>query len=390
MLIQCQFKNSRGDGWTEKTCAYRCDIPVQVGDLVEVPNKDGPKVVRVAEVDVPETSIASNVLPLLKTVIGPAEYDGTIFDVDPDAPADNVPALPEIEFAENLIVIQQLPIIQDQLRSYRAEVEAKVNEAMSLAVTEDTVKVVKKVKADLNKEAKLLEDRRKQVKTAIMEPYNQFEATYRECIGDLYTKADKDLKEKIDAVENSIKDEKKKRVVAYYEEYRASIDLQNEEAADIRKWPMNITKTESEKSIRMRAKAYLDTIRQSLIAIAGGMYPDEMLVEFRMYGDLAKATAIVNERHRKMEEEKQRREAEAAAKAEREAREREAMAKVDAAMQNQAPPAPAETMAPPVQSKPAKDPNQIFPVFAFRLINETRARILSLRKFLDDGGYHYE
>ena len=381
MLIQCQFKNSRGDGWTEKTYAYRCEIPVQVGDLVEVPNKDGPKVVRVAEVDVPETSIASNVLPLLKTVIGPAEYDGTLFD---GQEGENVPALPEIEFAENLIVIQQLPIIQEQLRSYRAEVEAKVNEAMSLAVTEDTVKVVKKVKADLNKEAKLLEDRRKQVKAAIMEPYNQFEATYRECIGDLYTKADKDLKGKIDAVEDGIKDEKKKRVIAYYEEYRASLDLQNEEAADIRKWPMNITKTESEKSIRLRAKAYLDTIKQSLIAVAGGMYPDEMLVEFRMYGDLAKATAIVNERHRKMEEEKQRREAEAAAKAEREARAREAAEKVAAAIQK----AP-EPLAPPEQ-KPEKDPNELFPVVGpFVLRNVTRAQVIKFKQFLNQEGIHY-
>lgn len=384
MLIQCQFKNARGDGWMEKTYAYRCEIPVQVGDLVEVPNKDGPKVVRVAEVDVPETSIASNVLPLLKTVIGPAEYEGTIFDADPDAPADNVPALPEIEFAENLIVIQQLPIIQDQLRSYRAEVEAKANEAMSLVATEDTVKVVKKVKADFNKEAKLLEDRRKQVKAAIMEPYNQFEATYRECIGDLYTKVDKDLKEKIDAVENSIKDEKKKRVVAYYEEYRESIDLQNEEAADISKWPMNITKTESEKSIRGRAKAFLDIVRNDLIAIAGGQYPDEMLVEYRMYGDLAKATAIVNERHRKMEEEKQRREAEAAAKAEREAREREAAEKVAAAIQK----AP-EPLAPPEQ-KPEKDPNELFPVVGpFVLRNVTRAQVIKFKQFLNQEGIQY-
>ena len=378
MIIQCQYKNSRGDGWMQKTYAYRCEFPVQVGDLVDVPNKDGTKTVRVAEINVPETSIASNVLPLLKTVIGPAEYDGTLFD---GQEGENVPALPDIDFAENIIVIKQLPVIEDQLRSLRAEVEAKVNDALSLAVTEETVKVVKSVRASLNKEAAELDARRKQVKLAILEPYDRFEATYRENIGDLYRKADAKLKEKIDAVENGIKDEKKKRVVAYYEEYRASIDLQNEEAADIRKWPMNITKTESEKSIRLRAKAYLDTIRQSLIAIAGGMYPDEMLVEFRMYGDLAKATAIVNERHRKMEEEKQRREAEAAAKSEREAREREAMAKVEAALQRP------EPLAPPVQ-KPAKDPNQIL-TLRFT-VTATRAKLIELRNFLKDGGYQYE
>lgn len=382
MIIQAQFKNARGDGWTEKTYAYRCEIPVQVGDLVEVPNKDGPKVVRVAEVDVPETSIASNVLPLLKTVIGPAEYDGTLFD---GQEGENVPSLPDIDFAENIIVIRQLPIIEDQLRSLRTEVEAKVNEALSLAVTEDTVKVVKSVRASLNKEAAELDARRKQVKLAILEPYDRFEATYRENIGDLYKEADAKLKEKIDAVENGIKDAKKASLRAYFEEYRASIDLQDEEMAAFEKWPVNITKTESEKSLRTRAKAFLDLIAKDLMAIRSMPIADEVLVEYRMYGDLAKAVANVNERHRLQEEAKKRREAEAAAKAEREAREREAEEKVQAAIQK----AP-EPLAPPVQAKPEKDPNEFFPVVGpFVLRNVTRAQVIKFKLFLNQEGIQY-
>ena len=381
MIVQCQFKNARGDGWMEKAYAYLCDIPVQVGDLVEVPNKEGTKVVRVAEIDVPETSIPSNVLPLLKTVIGPAEYDGTLFD---GQAGESVPALPEIDFAENIIVIRQLPIIEDQLRSLRAEVENKVEEALSLAVTEDTVKVVKTVRASLNKEAAELDARRKQVKAAILEPYDRFEATYRENIGDLYKHADAKLKEKIDAVENSIKNEKKASLRAWYEEYRASINLQGEDLASFEKWPVNITKTESEKSLRTRAKAYLDIIRQNLIAIAGMQYSDEVLVEYRMLGDLARATANVNERHRLAEEQRARREAAAAEKAEREARERETREKVEAALRN------AEPLAPPKPApKPEKDPNQVFPVVMFKVVNATRAQLIKLKDFLNQEGIQY-
>lgn len=381
MIIQCQYKNSRGDGWMQKTYAYRCEFPVQVGDLVDVPNKDGTKTVRVAEINVPETSIASNVLPLLKTVIGPAEYDGTLFD---GQEGENVPALPDIDFAENIIVIRQLPIIEDQLRSLRTEVEAKVNEALSLAVTEDTVKVVKSVRASLNKEAAELDARRKQVKLAILEPYDRFEATYRENIGDLYKEADAKLKEKIDAVENGIKDAKKASLRAYFEEYRASIDLQDEEMAAFEKWPVNITKTESEKSLRTRAKAFLDLIAKDLMAIRSMPIADEVLVEYRMYGDLAKAVANVNERHHLQEEAKKRREAEAAAKAEREAREREAAEKVQAAIQK----AP-EPLAPPVQ-KPEKDPNELFPVVGpFVLRNVTRAQVIKFKQFLNQEGIQY-
>lgn len=382
MIIQCQYKNSRGDGWMQKTYAYRCEFPVQVGDLVDVPNKDRTKTVRVAEINVPETSIASNVLPLLKTVIGPAEYDGTLFD---GQEGENVPALPDIDFAENIIVIRQLPIIEDQLRSLRTEVEAKVNEALSLAVTEDTVKVVKSVRASLNKEAAELDARRKQVKLAILEPYDRFEATYRENIGDLYKEADAKLKEKIDAVENGIKDAKKASLRAYFEEYRASIDLQDEEMAAFEKWPVNITKTESEKSLRTRAKAFLDLIAKDLMAIRSMPIADEVLVEYRMYGDLAKAVANVNERHRLQEEAKKRREAEAAAKAEREAREREAEEKVQAAIQK----AP-EPLAPPVQAKPEKDPNELFPVVGpFVLRNVTRAQVIKFKLFLNQEGIQY-
>ena len=110
-------------------------------------------------------------------------------------------------------------------------------------------------------------------------------------------------------------------------------------------------------------------------------------MEYRRLGDLARATANVNERHRLAEEQRARREAAAAEKAEREAREREAREKVEAALRNAeplTPPKPAETQAP----KPAKDPNQIL-TLAFR-VTAPRFKLIELKKFLDNGGYQYE
>lgn len=382
MLVKCQFKSRFKDSFGGTGYTYFCDYEAAVGDIVKVPTGTGEKIARIAEINVKETEVPSNVLPLLKTVIGPAEYEETIFDGQDGEP---VPSIPEIDFAENIIVIRQLPIIEDQLRSLRTQVEAKVNEALSLAVTEETVKVVKSVRASLNKEAAELDARRKQVKLAILEPYDRFEATYRENIGDLYKEADAKLKEKIDAVENGIKDAKKASLRAYFEEYRASIDLQDEEMAAFEKWPVNITKTESEKSLRTRAKAFLDLIAKDLMAIRSMPIADEVLVEYRMYGDLARAVANVNERHRLQEEARKRREAEAAAKAEREAREREAEEKVQAAIQK----AP-EPLAPPVQAKPEKDPNELFPVVGpFVLRNVTRAQVIKFKLFLNQEGIQY-
>lgn len=89
----------------------------------------------------------------------------------------------------DLIVVRQLPIIEDQLRQVKATVEARVGEALSLACTEETRQAVKEARSALNKEFGELEARRKEVKASIMAPYEAFEALYKECAADIYRDA---------------------------------------------------------------------------------------------------------------------------------------------------------------------------------------------------------
>jgi len=56
-----------------------------------------------------------------------------------------------------LIVVRQLPVIEERLRSVRAEIEDKTKEAMSLVCTEDTYRDVKKVRSELNRQFDALE-----------------------------------------------------------------------------------------------------------------------------------------------------------------------------------------------------------------------------------------
>ena len=383
MLVSVQFKSRSSGEFTGRKYTYKCDYDAIVGDIVKVPAGAGEGIARITDINVPDYSVKSDVYPLLKTVIGPAEYEDTLFDNDP--PAD-VPSLPETAISDNIIVIKQLPIIEDQLRDLRSTVEEKVQEALSLAVTEETVKVVKDVRAALNKEYKALEERRKQVKLAILEPYDRFEATYRECIGDLYTDADRQLKEKIDAVENGVKDEKRRRLKEFYEEYRAVSHLQDEEIASFESWPVNITKTASDKSLQQAARAYLDMIRGSLDTISTMENADEILVEYKVCKDLSRAITTVNERKRRAEEERARREKAAAEKAEREARDREVIEKVNAAA------ARTEPLAPPV-AVPAPEPQpqeKIFPRFTFTVLNATKSQLIKVREFMKQEGIQYE
>ena len=100
----------------------------------------------------------------------------------------------------DIIVIKQLPVIEEQLQAIKAEVTEKVENALCLVCNEETVKSIKAVRADLNKDFKDFEERRKAVKKAIMTPYEQFETVYKDCIADTYKKADTELKLKIDSV----------------------------------------------------------------------------------------------------------------------------------------------------------------------------------------------
>ena len=86
MLVKCQFKSHFAkSGYGEKEYTYRCEFPVQVGDIVKVPAADSVKTARVSEINVKETSVPSNVLPLMKEVICFASYEDTLFHDEPEA-----------------------------------------------------------------------------------------------------------------------------------------------------------------------------------------------------------------------------------------------------------------------------------------------------------------
>ena len=65
---------------------------------------------------------------------------------------------------QELIIVKQLPIIEEKLKSLSLEIDEKVEYATSLVVCDDTVKEVKKVRAELNADFKDLEAQRKMVK----------------------------------------------------------------------------------------------------------------------------------------------------------------------------------------------------------------------------------
>src|SRR5699024_6602037 len=111
------------------------------------------------------------------------------------------------------------------LKELSTEIDKKVKNAKSLVCTEENVKAIKQVRADLNKEFKEVETQRKAVKEQILAPYMQFEEVYKTYISEKYKSADTDLKQKIDSTENELKKQKEQEIKDYFEEYKTANDI---------------------------------------------------------------------------------------------------------------------------------------------------------------------
>lgn len=272
-----------------------------------------------------------------------------------------------------IISVKQLPVIVEQLAQVKETVIQRVQTATSLVCTDETVKEVKKARAELNSEFKAWEEKRKEVKTAVMTPYEKFEAVYKECVSDTYKAADKDLKSKIDSVENELKEKKSAEVREYFSEYLISknIDFVAFEQSGI-----NVTLSASLKSLKEQSKAFVDKICDDLALIDTQEHKAEILVEYKKTLNVSAAITGVTARIKAVEDEKRRQEEAAAIRAAEEQR----IAEIKAAV-----PEPVPEVAAPVEIQSEEK------IYILRFtVKGTKDKLRELKAFLDNGGYKYE
>ena len=198
-----------------------------------------------------------------------------------------------------LIVVEQLPIIKAKLKQLSIEIKQKVDRANSLVVNDETVKEVKQVRAELNKEFNELEAQRKAVKNAIMLPYEQFEEFYKVSVSNLYKNADAELKEKIDNVENQLKQEKEEELREFVKQHCEA----NKIHIEFEQIGLNITLSASMKSLKEQALAFIEKVANDLKLIELEEYKDEILLEYNKNGfDFTQSKLDVITRHKQLEE----------------------------------------------------------------------------------------
>ena len=273
---------------------------------------------------------------------------------------------------KDLIVVRQLPIIEQNLKLFSEEIDKQVAVALSMGCTEDTYKDVKRVRAELNKKFDAADDQFKPIMTAIRKPYDDLKAAYDECVTNKRKSVDAAMKGKINLVTDGLKDQMTEKVKAYYDEYAKSVNV---DFVAFDRSGVSVTMSASEKSLKEACKAFLDGVSDGLAMIETQEYRDEILVEFKRTLNAAQAVSSIVDRHRLIQAEKEQ--AERRAAAEEDARHH--AAEVLAAI----PEAPAPISAPTVIVSEKK----------YRMtftVVDTKDKLIALKKFLNDGGYQYE
>lgn len=268
----------------------------------------------------------------------------------------------------DLIVIRQLPVIEEQLQTLKAEWEQKAADAQDMVCTEDTISAVKSFRADMRKDFEAVESLRKEVKQAVLEPYERFEAVYKECVTNAFKSADDACKSKISAVESEMKNRCEDGLREYFAELCAVHHLEwlKYEQAGI-KVDMASAKAKTPVKLRKQLEEFVIRVNNEVNAIDDMDYSAEVMIDYRKTLDLPLAFAVVQERHRRIEEQKA---AQESRKAEQD-REAEAVRRVEA-------------LAPPEQVEPQKTVKCTFTV------RTTMDKLRKLKEFLNTEGIKYE
>lgn len=274
-----------------------------------------------------------------------------------------------------LISLKITPEIYQELEAVKAELESLAKEALSLACTEDTVREVKKVRTELHHRYQDLEVQRKALKSAYMKPYDEFNLIYK-TVTDSLTQADKELKNRIDTVTQSLLEEKTSKLQCFFTEQAQVLDVPWVQWEQI---GCRVVNSGSDKKYREQISLALEQVVVDL-SVVNNLPNRDLVTSFYMQNlQLSLSIALAEEQERAMEVAKQRI-GQALAQAE------EDTAREDANR------AMLEELAEPELMEliePVAVPMEEMAVATFT-VTATKTMLLNLKKFLDDGGYQYE
>ena len=203
-----------------------------------------------------------------------------------------------------IAVIEQLPIITEKIKEIGDNLDKRLEDLKidNLVCNEETKKEIKTLRTSLGNELKEFETQRKNIKSKIMLPYEEFNKIYEEEIKTKYQRADLILADKINEVESQIKQDTELKMNDFFEEYRQSKNIPTEylkfNELDIKNG-LNLLTTSGDlvKKVKDEIKAKVDLIEQDINTINSMENASEILVEYLKTKNLSIAIKEVNDRH---------------------------------------------------------------------------------------------
>lgn len=205
----------------------------------------------------------------------------------------------------NEIKLVQKPIIKHELVKIGVQVTKRI-EALNLdkqIATIETVKALKDLRIELNKEFKDYEAQRTVIKKAVNNPYDEFNEVYQTEISEKYTDALNLIKTKIATVEDQVKENTKQKIKIYFAELcqASNIDFLTFENVGI-----VINLSTSDKKYKETCNSYVSRISDELLLIESMEFEAEILAEYKQTLNAAKAIKEVKDRKEREKEEIER------------------------------------------------------------------------------------
>lgn len=173
----------------------------------------------------------------------------------------------------------------------KKEITEKAGEYMNLVYSDDQIKEAKKDRAELNKFKKALDDKRKDVKSQVMNPYIAFETQIKELIG-IVNKAVDNIDSQVKGYEEGLKQKKEELCRKLYEKYIGDLNrIIPYEKVFNPKW---LNKTYPEKAIIEDIQSLYKRVDQDLKVINtdSSKYVFEMKEEYLKEYDMAAAMSL--------------------------------------------------------------------------------------------------
>jgi len=181
------------------------------------------------------------------------------------------------------IQLIQAPVFKHELVKLGASIKQRIEELRldDLAVNDETIQGVKKLRATFNNEKKEVDGNFKEAISPATSIIDEIKAVKKEHVDAIYLEADSLLKDKIAAFEITIKTEKKNAVIAYFNELCAAekIDFLKFEQLGIE---INLSTTE--KAYKEQVHTFVLRVTDDLMLINSLDFAAEMLTEYKSNG----------------------------------------------------------------------------------------------------------